>query len=128
MGVIHRFARNIKMLLGILGGITVLEKNHVRFGLKLVENAEGFLWFRLEKSLFQLQNDIFLYGAYIPPNNTTPTITTKAGYFGKLNEMLIKYKIKWDILIMGDLNSKTGNKDGLHEKLGKQLNLSIEAK
>ena len=128
MGVIHRFVRNIKMLLGILGGITVLEKNHVRFGLKLVENAEGFLWFRLEKSLFQLQNDIFLYGAYIPPNNTTPTITTKAGYFGKLNEMLIKYKIKCDILIMGDLNSKTGNKDGLHEKLGKQLNLSIEAK
>ena len=128
MGVIHRFVRNIKMLLGILGGITVLEKNHVRFGLKLVGNAEGFLWFRLEKSLFQLQNDIFLYGAYIPPNNTTPTITTKAGYFGKLNEMLIKYKIKWDILIMGDLNSKTGNKDGLHEKLGKQLNLSIEAK
>ena len=128
MGVIHRFVRNIKMLLGILGGITVLEKNHVRFGLKLVENAEGFLWFRLEKSLFQLQNDIFLYGAYIPPNNSTPTITTKAGYFGKLNEMLIKYKIKWDILIMGDLNSKTGNKDGLHEKLGKQLNLSIEAK
>ena len=128
MGVIHRFVRNIKMLLDILGGITVLEKNHVRFGLKLVENAEGFLWFRLEKSLFQLQNDIFLYGAYIPPNNTTPTITTKAGYFGKLNEMLIKYKIKWDILIMGDLNSKTGNKDGLHEKLGKQLNLSIEAK
>ena len=128
MGVIHRFVRNIKMLLGILGGITVLEKNHVRFGLKLVGNAEGFLWFRLEKSLFQLQNDIFLYGAYIPPNNTTPTITTKAGYFGKLNEMLIKYKIKWDILIMEDLNSKTGNKDGLHEKLGKQLNLSIEAK
>ena len=128
MGVIHRFVRNIKMLLGILGGITVLEKNHVRFGLKLVENAEGFLWFCLEKSLFQLQNDIFLYGAYIPPNNTTPTITTKAGYFGKLNEMLIKYKIKWDILIMRDLNSKTGNKDGLHEKLGKQLNLSIEAK
>ena len=129
MGVIHRFVRNIKMLLAILGGI--LKKNHVRFGLNLVEDAEGFLWFHLEKSLFQLQNDIFLYGAYIPPNNTTPTITTKAGYFGKLNEMLIKYKIKWDILIMGDLNSKTGNKDGLHEKLGKQLShllLSIEAK
>ena len=29
---------------------------------------------------------------------------------------------------MGDLNSKTGNKDGLQEKLGKQLSLSIEAK
>ena len=35
--------------------------------------------------------------------------------------MLVKYKDKGDILIMGDLNTRTGNKDGLHEKLGKQL-------
>ena len=34
----------------------------------------------------------------------------------------IKYKDKWDILITGDLNARTGNEDGLHEKLGKQLN------
>ena len=36
--------------------------------------------------------------------------------------MLIKYKDKGDILIMEDLNARTGNEDGLHEKLGKQLN------
>ena len=74
------------------GGITVLAKNHIRFGLKLVEDTEGFLWFRLETSLFQFENDMFLCGVYIPPNNTTPTITTKTDYFGKLNEMLIKCK------------------------------------
>ena len=103
-------------------GITVLaKKNHARFGLKLVEYMEGFLWFQLEKSLFQFEDDIFLCGAYIPPNNTTPTITTKTDYFGKLNEMLVKYKDKGHILIMGDLNARTGNEDGLHEKLGKQL-------
>ena len=33
--------------------------NSIRFGLKLVEDTEGFLWFWLEKSLFQLENDIF---------------------------------------------------------------------
>ena len=102
------------------GGITVLAKNHIRFVLKLVENTEVFL--RLEKSLFQFENDIFLCGAYIPPNNTTPTITAKTDYFRKLNEMLIKYKDKGDILIMGDLNARTGNEDGLQEKLRKQLN------
>ena len=48
---------------------------------------------------------------------------TSSHYFGKLNEMLIKYKDKGDILIMGDLamNARTGNEDGLHEDLGKQL-------
>ena len=30
--------------------------------------------------------------------------------------------MKWDILIMGDLNPRTGNENGLHEKLGEQLN------
>ena len=87
-----------------------------------MEDTEGFLWFRLGKSLFQFENDIFLCGAYIPPNNTTPTITAKTDYFRKLNKMLIKYKDKGDILIMGDLNARTGNEDGLHEKLSKQLN------
>ena len=36
--------------------------------------------------------------------------------------MLIKYKDKGDILIMGDLNARTWNEDGLHEKICKQLN------
>ena len=80
-----------------------------------MEDAEGFLWFLLEKSLFQLENDIFLCGTYIPPNNTTPTIIKKMDYFEKLNEMLIKYKDKGDILIMGDLNIRTENEDGIHE-------------
>ena len=89
--------------------------------MKLLEDTEGFLWFRLEKSLFQLENDIFLCAAYTHPNITTPTITAKTDYFGKLNEMLRKYKDKEDVLIMGDLKGITGNEDGLHEKLGKQL-------
>ena len=101
------------------GGITVLAKNHIRFGLKLVEDTEGYLWFRLQKSLFQFENGIFLYGGYIPPNNTIPTITTKTEYFEKLNEMLLKSKDEGIILMMGDLKARTGNEDG---KLGKQLN------
>ena len=36
--------------------------------------------------------------------------------------MSIKYKDRWDILITGDLSARTGNEDGLHEKIGKKLN------
>ena len=48
------------------GSIAVLAKNHIRFGLKLVEDTERLLWFRLLK--FQFEYDIFLCGTYIPPN------------------------------------------------------------
>ena len=48
------------------GSIGVLAKNHIRFGLKLVEDTERLLWFRLLK--FQFEYDIFLCGTYIPPN------------------------------------------------------------
>ena len=103
------------------GSITALTKTHVRFGLKLLEITEGFLWFLLEKSVLQLENKVFLCETNILPNNTTPSITTKTDYFGKLNEMLIKWKDKEDKLNMGDLNTRTGNEDSLHEKLGNQL-------
>ena len=86
-----RFVENTKMPLSILGVLQSLKKNHIRFGLKLVEDTERFLRFRLEMFAFQLKNDIFLRGANnIPPNNITLTITTKTDYFGKLNEILIK--------------------------------------
>ena len=48
------------------GSIAVLAKSHIRFGLKLVEDTERLLWFRLLK--FQFEYDIFLCGTYIPPN------------------------------------------------------------
>ena len=51
---------------------------------------EGFPWFWLGKSGFQLEYDIFLFRVYIPSNNNTPTITTKTDYFEKLNEILTK--------------------------------------
>ena len=91
------------------GGITILAKHDIRPGIRLVENSEGFLWIRLEKSFFKLENDIFLCGAYIPPKNTTQNIS-KTDYFGKLEKSILEYKGKGNILIMGDLNARTGNK------------------
>ena len=48
------------------GGITILVKHNIRPGLQLVEISEGFIWIRLEISFFNLENGIFLCGAYIP--------------------------------------------------------------
>lgn len=50
------------------------------------------------------------------PSYTTPSITTKTNYFENLNKTLLQYKYKSDVLIMGDLNAKTGNEDAFYMK------------
>ena len=91
------------------GGITVLTKDIIRPGIKLVENTKGFLWFKLDKNFFQTENDIFLCGAYIPPKNTTKNILAKTDYFGNFEKAILKYKEKGNILVLGDLNTRTGS-------------------
>ena len=59
-------------------------------------------------SFFNLENDIFLCGAYIPPKNATQNILSKRDYFGYLENSILKYKDKENIVIMGNLNARTG--------------------
>ena len=49
-------------------------------------------------------------GAYIPPKNTTQNILSKTDYSGSLENSIFKYKDKGNIVIMGNLNARTGIK------------------
>ena len=92
------------------GGITILVKNCFRPGVKLVKDEEGFIWFKLLKSFFKLDNDLFICAAYIPPQNTTLRISNKTDYWENLIKSIIDYSSKGNILITGDLNARTGVK------------------
>ena len=70
-------------------------------GVRIAEDSEGFIWLRPEKSFFKLQNDVFLCGAYIPPSNTTQNIHSNTDCFRDLENSILKYREKEDILIMG---------------------------
>ena len=93
------------------GGITILAKHNIWPGLRLVENSEIFLWIRLEKYFFNLENEIFLCGAYIPPKNSTQNILSKTDYFDYLENSIFKYRDKGNIVIMCGLNARTGTED-----------------
>ena len=90
------------------GGITILVKNCFRPGIKLVKDEEGFIWFKLLKSFFELDNDLFVCAAYIPPQNTTRRISNKTDYWENLTKSIIDYNSKGNILITGDLNARVG--------------------
>ena len=112
---ICRYTQNIKILLGFLRVFQFWKKNNKRFALKLAEDTKRFQRFWVEKPFFRLEIDT-LCGAYMRPSYTTPNITTKTNYFENLNKTLLQYKYKSDVLIMGDLNAKTGNEDAFYMK------------
>ena len=115
MGLFSSQTKTQKCYQTLSGVITIIAIKHdIRPGLKLVENSEGFLWIRLqvERSFSNLENDIFLCGAYIPPKNTTQNILSKTDYFCSLENSILKYKDKGNIVIMvGNLNTRTGVED-----------------
>ena len=54
--------------------------------------------------------------------STTADIATKTDYLGNLEKSILKYKNKGNIIIMGDLNARIGNKDNtLNKKLNEDL-------
>ena len=109
-GITLKSDLNTKMLLDTPGGITILAKHNIQPGLKSVQNSEEFLWIRLEKSFFNLENEIFLCVAYIPPKNATQNILSKTDYFDSLENSIFNYKDKGNIVIMGD-HAGTGIED-----------------
>ena len=48
-------------------GISILAKDSLRAGIKVVHNSEGFIWLKLDKNFFNLGNDLYICAAYIPP-------------------------------------------------------------
>ena len=90
------------------GGITIFVKEKLRQGVKVVQNTEGFLWLKLDKTFFNIDQDIYMCAAYIPPQYTTKNINNKTDYYTSFYEGLLKYSGKGRILIAGDLNSRVG--------------------
>ena len=87
-----------------------LAKHVPRPSIKLVENTEWFLWFKLDKTFFQTGNDFFLCDTYMPPKNTTKNILAKTDFFGNFEKAILKYKGKGSILILGMKTPELGLK------------------
>ena len=91
------------------GGITVLIKHHVKPGIKVADSTEGFVWLKLDKTFFQLSNDVYLCAAYIPPQYTSKNVHIKTDYYQSLIDSCFKFCTLGNIIIAGDLNARIGN-------------------
>lgn len=90
------------------GGLSLLFKDKYLDAVTILKTSINFIWCKLEKSYLGTEKDIYLCGAYIPPCNSTyysPEI------FEELEKDISFFKSYGFILLLGDLNARTGKYD-----------------
>lgn len=70
------------------------------------KSHSDIVWFKLDRTFFRIQKDLFICFVYISPKNSSYTIRTNCDkhIFEKLEGDITKYSIIGDVMIMGDIN------------------------
>ena len=101
------------------GGISVLLKPNIRKGVKYIDtNNDYCIWMKFDRTYFGLDKDIFLCACYIPPegSNIYKQNQAKVNPFNIIEDEIMKYKQKGNVLLMGDLNARSGVLDDFVDK------------
>ena len=99
------------------GGVAVLIKDNLSKFIKFVRTtADHMIWLKISKDLTGYPKDMFLCGAYIPPNQS-PYYEQfpDCDMFDLLSQDLMRFSKQGHIMIMGDLNSRIGHKSEIIE-------------
>ena len=73
---------------------------------------------KFDRTYFGLDKDIFLCACYIPPegSNIYKHNQAKVNPFNIIEDEIMKYKQKGNVLLMGDLNARSGVLDDFVDK------------
>lgn len=94
------------------GGISVYVKNNIRKGITfLTRKYNDYIWLQLTREFFNLEKDIYLCFIYDPPGNSTYTHSLEENILDILEEDITKYAVDGDIILMGDINARTGDQE-----------------
>ena len=94
-------------------GIVVYIRKEIARGVQIVcdgnlEQLEDRVWFRLDKIFFGLEEDIYLGVWYIPPLGSSRPLQTQK-MWGALQSEISYMQLNGKVIVMGDLNARTGN-------------------
>lgn len=92
------------------GGIILLIKTGLRKGIQILPtNNKDYIWLILDKAYFGLNQTLHICIAYIPPADSTYSKRTDENILDHIESDIHKYKNKGEIILMGDLNARTGD-------------------
>ena len=94
------------------GGVSIMFKNEIASGVKKVNKycMADLLVFKLDKTFFKFESDIFIVNAYIPPFNTSRK-SNLDGYemLTKVSETVNELREKGEVILCGDFNARISN-------------------
>ena len=91
------------------GGIALFSKEHISEFLAPIQNDnKDVIWVKIKKELLGEERDIYLATIYISPNGNKENIVN---VFEKLRGEIEVFRSKGNIILQGDLNARTNNKD-----------------
>ena len=61
------------------------------------------MWWKLEKSFFKPNSDIFICSAYVPPQNSSKEIRIDIDHYDHLQNNIYKSFNQGEVLLSGDL-------------------------
>ncbi len=74
----------------------------------MLSNCKDYLWIKLDKVFFGLREDIYMCNVYIPPEKSDLHKTSDLDYFDNLQDDIAQYSSMGEIIVVGDMNSRTG--------------------
>ena len=112
------------------GGINILFKNKYKNYTTTIKNSKNFLWIKISKTILNSNKDLYICGTYIPPEKSNyfdPEI------FEEIEQDIITFSTRGNIIILGDLNARTGKineclSDDGHTHIQDQSEHSLQTK
>jgi exonuclease III len=92
------------------GGVAILVKRGIRSGVAFHQsNSPDLIWVQLKRHFFGCDDDIFIGVMYISPINSSYSLRQDISVWESLSADIAKYQLKGKVMLMGDLNTRTGS-------------------
>ena len=112
----HKSAHRISKKGRPMGGIIITMKESLRNSIKIIESTcKHMVWLELNSTHFGLEKPLYICIIYIPPYESKIYGDDKYVIYDMLENYIVKYGSIGNILIMGDLNGRTGVRNDLLE-------------
>ena len=86
------------------GGISLFVKDNSKYSISVLKSHDDFIvWFKING----VQNDVAVCSVYFPPDGSSCNYE-RDDYFDLLQNDILHYQPNFDIVILGDVNARTG--------------------
>ena len=110
----------------ISGGLSVFIKSELQGGIKFLEHkSNDYIWLKLCGNYFGMRQDLYLCFLYNPPANSSYTQSLDEDLLDIIENDIINYSKKGKIIIMGDMNARTGHESDFIENENYDLNIPL---